>query len=205
MAAMSGAFIEAASASFTLPGQDECGDRQTVVSTSDSAVAAVIDGVGHGTEAAEAAERAVATVRLGIDGGGIIDMLKRCHTSLTGSRGAVMNLACFDQKQGTLTWLGIGNVEGRLLLRNKDKDSGYVRQHLLLRPGVVGQRLPSLQVTVSRVQPGDLLIFATDGVAPDFADNIRIDSTVGEIANGIISRYCKKTDDALALVIRYLG
>ncbi|HEY3645012.1 MAG TPA: SpoIIE family protein phosphatase [Gammaproteobacteria bacterium] len=202
---MNGAFIEAASASFTLPGQDECGDRQTVVSTSDSAVAAVIDGVGHGTEAAEAAERAVATVRLGIDAGGIIDMLKRCHTSLTGSRGAVMNLACFDQKQGTLTWLGIGNVEGRLLLRNKDKDSGYVRQHLLLRPGVVGQRLPSLQVTVSRVQPGDLLIFATDGVAPDFADNIRIDSTVGEIANGIISRYCKKTDDALALVIRYLG
>ena len=202
---MNATIIEAASASFTLPGQEECGDRQAVVSLPHAAVAAVIDGVGHGVEAAEAAERAVATVRLGVNGGGLIEMLKRCHTSLTGSRGAVMNLASFDQKEGTLTWLGIGNVEGRLLLRNKDKDSGYVRQHLLLRPGVVGQRLPSLQVAVSRVQPGDMVIFATDGVTPDFADDIRIDGPVSEIANGIISRYCKKTDDALALVIRYLG
>ena len=202
---MNATIIEAASASFTLPGQDECGDRQAILALPHGAVAAVIDGVGHGTEAAEAAERAVATVQQGINGGGLIEMLKRCHTSLTGSRGAVMNLASFDQKEGTLTWLGIGNVEGRLLLRNKNKDSGYMRQHLLLRPGVVGQRLPSLQVAVSRVQPGDMVIFATDGVAPDFADDIRIDSPVSEIANGIISRYCKKTDDALALVIRYLG
>jgi len=200
---MNQAIIEAAAASFTLPGQEECGDREAVVSLPHSAVAAVIDGIGHGPEAAEVAERAVAKVREGLNGGGLIEVLKRCHTSLTGSRGAVMNLASFDQREGTLTWLGIGNVEGRLLLRNKD--SGYVRQHLLLRPGVVGQRLPSLQVAVSRVQRGDLVIFATDGVAPDFADNIRIDSPVSEIANGIISRYCKKTDDALALVIRYLG
>src|SRR5690348_14532064 len=139
MAAMNATIIDTASASFTLPGQEECGDRQAVVSLPHSAIAAVIDGVGHGAEAAEAAERAVATVQQGVNGGGLIEMLKRCHTSLTGSRGAVMNLASFDQKEGTLTWLGIGNVEGRLLLRNKDKDSGYVRQHLLLRPGVVGQ------------------------------------------------------------------
>lgn len=202
---MSAEIIETASASFTLPGQDECGDRHAVVSLPNGAVAAVIDGVGHGSEAAEAAERAVAMVREGSNGESLIELLKRCHTSLTGSRGAVMNLVSFDQKQGTLSWLGIGNVEGRLLLRNKDKDSGYVRQHLLLRPGIVGQRLPSLRVAVSRVQPGDLVIFATDGVAPDFADNIKIDSPVSDIANGIISRYCKKTDDALALVIRYLG
>lgn len=202
---MNDAIIESAAASFTLPGQDECGDRQAVVSLPYSAVVTVIDGIGHGTEAAEAAERAVAMVREGRDPGNLIDLLKRCHTSLTGSRGAVMNLACFDQRQGTLTWVGIGNVEGRLLLRNKDKDSGYVREHLLLRPGVVGQRLPTLQVAVSRVQPGDMMIFATDGIDPGFADNLKIDSPVGDIADGIISRYCKKTDDALALVIRYLG
>lgn len=114
-----------------------------------------------------------------------------------------MNLAVFDNREGTLAWLGVGNVEGRLLLRSSQK--GYVRQNLLLRPGVVGQRLPSLQAAVTRVQPGDMVIFATDGVAPDFAEQIRIDSPVSEIADGIISRYCKQTDDALALVVRYLG
>jgi hypothetical protein len=49
------------------------------------------------------------------------------------------------------------------------------------------------------------VIFATDGVAPDFAENIRMDSPVNEISARIIDRYCKKTDDALALVLRYLG
>ncbi len=195
--------LESASAMFTLPGQDECGDRDGIVATPNGALATVIDGIGHGGEAAEAAERALASIRQLTRGESLIEMLKRCHTALTSSRGAVMNLASFDTDEGTLTWLGIGNVEGRLLLRNTQ--SGYVRQNLLMRPGVVGQRLPSLQVAVSRIHHGDLLIFATDGVAPDFAEHIKIDSPVSEIANGIISRYCKKTDDALALVVRYLG
>lgn len=196
--------IESAAAAFTLPGQDECGDREVVVHTPHGAIIAVIDGVGHGGEAAEASERAVASIRQHAGRGELLtDTLKRCHTALAGSRGAVMNLAMFDNREGTLTWLGVGNVEGRLLLRSNQK--GYVRQNLLLRPGVVGQRLPSLQATVTRVQPGDMVIFATDGVAPDFAEQIRIDSPISEIADGIISRYCKQTDDALALVVRYLG
>ena len=195
--------IESASAFFTLPGQEECGDRQVVVTTARGATVAVIDGVGHGGEAADAAERAVACIRQSGRNEALTDTMKRCHTALTGSRGAVMNLAAFDSREGTLTWIGIGNVEGRLLLRGNQK--GYVRQNLLLRPGVVGQRLPSLQVAVTRVQPGDMVIFATDGVAPDFAEQIRIDGPVNEIADDIIHRYCKQTDDALALVVRYLG
>jgi hypothetical protein len=195
--------LESASAMFTLPGQDECGDRQGVMATTNGALATVIDGIGHGPEAADAAERALDSVRQLQRGESLIEMLKRCHAALTGSRGAVMNVASFDSHEDTLTWLGIGNVEGRLLLRNTQ--SGYVRQNLLLRSGVVGQRLPALKVAVSRIQRGDVMIFATDGVAPDFAEHIRIDSPVTEIANGIIARYCKKTDDALALVVRYLG
>ncbi|HEY4126428.1 MAG TPA: SpoIIE family protein phosphatase [Gammaproteobacteria bacterium] len=195
--------LESASAMFTLPGQDECGDRDGVVATPHGALATVIDGIGHGPEAADAAERALASIRNLTRGESLIEMLKRCHSSLLNSRGAVMNLASFDTGEGTLTWLGIGNVEGRLLLRNTQ--TGYVRQNLLLRPGVVGQRLPAMQVAVSRVQRGDLMIFATDGVDPDFAEHINIDNPVSEIANGIISRYCKRTDDALALVVRYLG
>ena len=195
--------IEAASAAFTLPGQDECGDRQIVMHTAHGATVAVIDGIGHGCEAAKAAERAVTCIRQTGRTEVLTDTLKRCHAALAGSRGAVMNLAAFNNRESTLTWLGIGNVEGRLLLRGNQKS--YAWQNLLLRPGVVGQRLPPLQVTVTRVQPGDMVIFATDGVAPDFAEQIRIDGPVNEIADGIIQRYCKRTDDALALVVRYLG
>lgn len=195
--------IEAASATYTLPGQDECGDRQLVMRTAHGAIFAVIDGIGHGGEAAKAAERAVTCIRQMGRTETLTDTLRRCHTALADSRGAVMDLAAFDNHENTLTWLGIGNVEGRLLLRGNQK--GYVWQNLLLRPGVVGQRLPSLQAAVTRVQHGDMVIFATDGVTPDFAEQIRIDGPVNEIADDIIRRYCKRTDDALALVVRYLG
>lgn len=195
--------IESAAAAFTLPGQRECGDREAIVTVPNGVVMTVVDGIGHGGEAAEAAERAVESIRAHAPRESLVDTMKRCHGALSGSRGAVLNIAAFDGREGTMTWLGIGNVEGRLLLRSTR--SGYVRQSLLLRPGVVGQRLPALQATVSRVQRGDMVIFATDGVFPDFAEQLRIDAPVSEIAGAIIDRYCKKTDDALVLVARYLG
>lgn len=114
-----------------------------------------------------------------------------------------MNLAMFDARESTLTWIGIGDVHGRLLL--KTSEPGYAQQSLLLRPGVVGQKLPLLQVSVTRVQAGDMVIFATDGIDPEFAERISIERPAEEIAKHIVARYCKKTDDALALVVRYLG
>jgi hypothetical protein len=196
------AIVESATAVFTLPGQTESGDRHLVVDLPGAAVATVVDGLGHGSEAAAAAERAVDCVQNHAGEDGLIGLVKHCHNQLSTSRGAVMNLASFDSREGTLTWLGIGNVEGRLLLKTS---TGFVRQNLLLRPGVVGQRLPSLQAAVTRVQPGDMVIFATDGIAPDFADELRLEGSVDDIAERIISRFCKKTDDALVLVVRYLG
>ena len=114
-----------------------------------------------------------------------------------------MNMAALDARNGTMAWLGIGNVEGRLLLRTSA--SRYEQQHLLLRPGVVGHKLPRLQASMTRVGRGDLLIFATDGINPDFSEDIAIDAPVGDIAEDIVNKYRKSTDDALVLVVRYLG
>ena len=203
MAAVIDSVIESASATFTLPGQAESGDHHAIVPLSNGALGAVIDGLGHGSDAAAAAQRAAINIEQHTEGDSLIALVKRCHTALNGTRGAVMNLAEFDARESTLTWIGIGNVEGRLLL--KTTEPGYAQQSLLLRPGVVGQKLPPLQVSVTRVQRGDMLIFATDGIDPDFAERIRIDSPADKIAADIVSHYCKKTDDALALVARYLG
>jgi len=195
--------IESAPAMFTLPGQEESGDRHTIVPLPNGALVAVIDGLGHGREAAAAAERAVMNIERHAKDESLTDLVKRCHAALGGTRGAVMNLAAFDAREGTMTWIGIGDVHGRLLL--KTSEPGYAQQSLLLRPGVVGQKLPALQVSVTRVQPGDMVIFATDGIDPEFAERIRMDSPATEIAQHIVAHYCKRTDDALALVVRYLG
>ena len=195
--------VESACAVFILPGQDQSGDRHVVKDTSAGVLLAVIDGLGHGPEAAAVAERTVAS----LDGHGwdepLIALMRRCHAALGGTRGVVMNLATFDTRQGTLTWVGIGNVEGRLLL--KTSGNGYAQQQLLVRPGVIGQRLSRLHASTTRIARGDVLIFATDGVSPDFADGIDICAPVQKIADGIIARHCKRNDDALVLVARYRG
>lgn len=202
MAAVIDSTVESASSIFVPPGQIESGDHCLVTTTASGSLLAVVDGLGHGREAAHAANRAIDVIHGHADMP-IVELAQRCHTALSSTRGAVMNLASFDARRGTLSWLGIGNVEGRLLLRLAD--SGYQQQHLLLRPGVIGQRLPKLQVFVNRIERGDVLIFATDGINPEFADHLLIDAPVEDIADGIIARHCKQTDDALVLVARYLG
>lgn len=199
---MIGTAVDSASAVFTLPGQSESGDRCLVVPIPSGNLVAVVDGLGHGHEAAAAAETAIGCVREHA-AAPLPEIAQHCNFALNSTRGAVLSLASFDVARGTMTWLGIGNVEGRLLLRASE--SAYEQQHLLLRPGVAGQKLPRMQASVSRVERGDMLIFATDGINPDFADHISIDAPIGKIADGIVSRSCKHTDDALALVVRYLG
>ena len=50
-----------------------------------------------------------------------------------------------------------------------------------------------------------MLILATDGIDPEFADRIPINGGIQEIASGIVAQYGKRTDDGLALVVRFIG
>jgi len=195
--------VEWATAAAALPGQSESGDRHALRPVAGGVLAAVVDGLGHGHEAAQAAERALASIEAHPENRSLSELVQHCHAALRGTRGVVMSLAAFDGRAGLLTWIGIGNVEGRLLLQSPD--GHYLQESLLLRPGVVGGQLPQLQTSVARVKRGDMLILATDGIDPEFAEHVPIGGAIGDIAAGIISRYGTRTDDGLVLVVRYLG
>ena len=180
----------------------ESGDAHLVCERGDRAVVAVIDGLGHGPEAALAARAAVRSVRENADAA--VDVLfKCCHESLRSTRGAVMSLAIIDGTNGTLTWAGIGNVEG-LLIRGQ-AGNNRPNECLLLRGGVVGFRLPPLKISTISILPGDTLIFATDGVGREFGRALDVSGSPSEIADYVLRRYATKRDDALVLVSRYLG
>lgn len=113
-----------------------------------------------------------------------------------------MSVAHFNSAEGTVTWLGVGNVEGVLLHRDA---YGTVTQEVLpLRGGVVGDQLPPLLASIVPISRGDTLIFVTDGVRANFADGLKLDS-VQATANAILARSARGTDDALVLVARYSG
>jgi serine/threonine protein phosphatase PrpC len=193
--------IDWGAASLTLPGEPECGDRYVVAPTKAGVLVGVVDGVGHGREAAFAAEKATLSIRKFAHEEPLPALVQRCHVSLSGTRGTVMSLAQFNSGQ-TMIWMGVGDVEGRLIRMI----SGARRQKsLLLRPGVVGTELPTLYTSSVAVLRNDLLILATDGVDRNFAEAVDLDDEPQRISETIIANHSKGSDDALVFVARYLG
>ncbi|MGH2683157.1 MAG: PP2C family protein-serine/threonine phosphatase [Actinomycetota bacterium] len=165
-------------------------------------MAAAVDGLGHGPEAARAASAAEQILR-GSAGEPAHRLIERCHQGLKRSRGVVMTVACFDATEDTMTWLGVGNVEGRLIRRSDE--GGIHHESMVPQAGIVGYRLPALRSVTLPVRRGDVLILATDGIRGGFADPRDLSRTPKEIAERILEVEDKGTDDALVVVVRYLG
>jgi negative regulator of sigma-B (phosphoserine phosphatase) len=193
--------IEWAVASRTFADQTESGDHHWVRVSPLQAVVAVVDGVGHGKEAARAARGAIGILDQSV-GKSPVALFQRCHQQLRSTRGVVMSLASFNASDNTLTWLGVGNVEGVLLRGHSHILSG--QETLLQRPGVLGDHLPRLSTSVIQVSAGDVLVFATDGIRQGFADSTNLNDSPRRIADRILTQFGCETDDALVLVARYL-
>ncbi|MBN1218891.1 MAG: SpoIIE family protein phosphatase [Anaerolineae bacterium] len=194
-----------------LAGHAESGDAYVVEPFTNGVLVGVIDGLGHGDRAAAVATTAAATLKTHPHEP-VTSLMERCHEKLRGSRGAVISLASFNPLKETMTWLGVGNVDGILL--KADKQSGSAHKTLLLRGGVVGYRLPSLYDVVLPIARGDLLFFVTDGIRSGFikeqfqnpySQTLDKTQSVQQIADTILAQYGRGTDDALVLVARYNG
>ncbi|MGZ8215451.1 MAG: SpoIIE family protein phosphatase [Methylosarcina sp.] len=202
-----GALIEHGIASRPFPGQRVSGDRALVIPFPNGVLAAAVDGLGHGEAAGLAAGIAIATMEMHAAEEPTA-LVKICHQQLKSTRGVAMSLASINAYEGIMTWLGIGNVDGQLW---HVADHPPLRESLLARSGVVGYQLPPLHAYRLSVTAGDLLIFTTDGIFSNYARHLPADDPilryqpVQEIASRILGRFGKITDDALVLVIRYLG
>jgi serine phosphatase RsbU (regulator of sigma subunit) len=185
-----------------LAGENISGDLEVVLQTDTGALVAALDGAGHGPEAA-IASRAAAAVLASSPSDALTDIIANCHQALRRTRGAAISMASFDAAQDSMSWIGVGNVEG--ILCPAAAPPGRQRECLLLRGGVVGFRLPPLRVASLPIVAGDTLVFATDGVSGRFSHMALPDWPVGDIAADILGRYDKQTDDALVVVARYVG
>src|SRR5690242_5919845 len=88
--------IEWSVAEEVLPGQMQSGDRYVVKTLPSSALVAVVDGIGHGKDAAHPAELAVCALN-SANGDSLISLLRGCQQQLQGTRGAVLSMALFRE------------------------------------------------------------------------------------------------------------
>lgn len=183
-------------------GEAMSGDLAVVSRLPQGALVAGIDGVGHGSEAARAARTAAAAIRETPDHD-LVRLVQRCHSALRGTRGAAISLAFISTSGSRMTWLGVGNVEGRVL--SGDPAATRPKSSLALGRGVLGHELPAMQAAAITMRPGDVLLLATDGVDPRFADSLELSGSSQTISDRILSDHWRPSDDALVIVVRYLG
>jgi serine phosphatase RsbU (regulator of sigma subunit) len=162
---------------------------------------AAVDGVGHGAEAAAVAETCVGVLSANA-WAPVGEIIHRCHEKLRGTRGATLSLASFVTRHGEMSWAGVGNVAGVVI--RADAAAKPREEVLLQRAGLLGTILPPLQVFTVPVADGDLIVFATDGVAPGFQASLSLSDTPQVAAQRILETHGRRTDDALVLVGRYV-
>jgi hypothetical protein len=193
--------VDVGHAGAALDGLDS-GDLHLVAPFPSGVLLALIDGLGHGREARDAAREA-ARLLASNPGDPITTLVKRCHEALRKTRGVVMSLASLSARSSSITWLGVGNVECVLL--RKARAAAPASESVQLRGGVVGYQLPPLRETTVTVAPGDVLMMVSDGVQSGFTVGVALERSPQSIADDILRRHARGTDDTLILVARYLG
>ncbi len=196
--------LEWATAGRPLPGENVSGDQPIAIEIGESAALfGVMDGLGHGPDAAAAALRAIDALRRAHTER-VEVLVQLCHRVLSGTRGVAMTLARVDFAAGTLTWTGVGNVAANLVAKNVT--GTHIRSSARLTAGIVGYRIPEIKpAQVVSIRAGDLLVIASDGISEDHLDHIDFAASAAVIAKDIARKHAKETDDALVLAARHRG
>ena len=181
----------------TRSGEDESGDRAVTLPFPGGFLLGVVDGVGHGPEAALAASIVVATLEREPHAP-VSTLLMRCNLNLRETRGATATIASFDTASQQATWAGVGNAEA-LLVRASD---GYVRRAWspVLVGGILGIDRPRIVESRTQIHSYDALVFATDGIDKPFEHAIDVRQAPQIVANRILRECSTAMDDAVVLI-----
>ena len=202
---MNAARLDIGIAHYALRGENESGDRCVVRTSARRTLIGVIDGLGHGPEAASAAG-AAAKILEGFAGEPVGSLLERCHERLRGTRGAAITLIVIDADVIAAEWVGVGNVA--VGVRQTEASGKSSCRELLVRSGIAGSSLPSARALQLRLNSGDMVLLATDGVHPRFIDSLEAvacNEPAQRVADTILADYATMRDDALVVVARLGG
>ena len=179
-------------------GQSDCGDRCGWWTTPGRVVMAVADGLGHGANAAYAAEVAMASIGAGLERP-FADIFAACDVRLRDTRGVALAVAVVALDSGQLTIASVGNIRTVLLTSVKDYRFGGSR-------GIVGGGYAQLTPIIRTLTGGDVLALFSDGV-DEFAV---LRETLTETAHipksqaaAVLTRWARLDDDAAVLIYRH--
>jgi serine/threonine protein phosphatase PrpC len=201
----------------TCPGRDVNGDDFIIKQWGESALVGVIDGLGHGQFAHQAAEAARQYVETHLDQP-LSALFHSVGRACYSTRGVVMALARFDfglqntvirlknpqsgvrnlQSEIKLTFASVGNIEVRVF-------GSPEPMNFIVRRGIIGANAPNPVITEHRWEPKYVMVLHSDGLVThwkwdDFPEPAEAPATV--VVQRLLQRLARDNDDATVVVVR---
>ena len=177
---------------------DQCGDSGITLEQKGILLCAVIDGVGHGPNAAIAAVTAKNYIEANAEAP-LTEILQGVHEVLKSTQGAVACLCRIDLNSGQLSMAGIGNITCRIF-------RGLDSERLLSRDGILGYMVSTPREHTRKLDNADLLLMHSDGVREHFElfeYPGLLKGNAASVAARVVDTLGKNNDDASCLAVRF--
>jgi anti-sigma regulatory factor (Ser/Thr protein kinase) len=189
--------LQVAGLAVPYPGERVCGDAWSFHNTPERMVSMVVDGLGHGWEASEAAQEAVAIFRKRIESGPG-QILSYVHEALKKTRGAVAAIAEIRPREGTLVYAGVGNIAAVVLSRGASRS-------LVSHNGTLGVATSRIQEFKSEWPSDGVLVVHSDGLQSrwDLSPYAGLLARHPAVIGGALLRdFRRQRDDASVVVVK---
>jgi anti-sigma regulatory factor (Ser/Thr protein kinase) len=180
-----------------IAGEARCGDAWDQEEQPGRRIIIVIDGLGHGPGAAEAALEALEAFRANRDRRPK-DIIEAAHERLQKTRGAAVAVAEIDFERHLVGYAGVGNISGSIVYNGTSRS-------LLSHNGIVGLRSERIREFTVPWERSAFLIMHSDGINPRW--NLEkypgLQNKPSSLIAGILYRDFKRgRDDATVVVSR---
>ncbi|MCK6548577.1 ATP-binding protein [Myxococcota bacterium] len=183
------------------PGELACGDDWAITERGDRTTLLLADGLGHGPEAARAAEAATRVVRDATTTA-LSTIFEATHGAITGTRGAAVSAAEISLDLSKLRFAGVGNVAGFVAWASGSR--GMVTQNGVLGNGTY-RPVRELEY---RWTPACTLVMHTDGLSThtNVGDHPGLLTRHPTVVAAVLYRdFRRGRDDATVVVAREVG
>lgn len=179
-------------------GEHFNGDAYFIREHGEQTLYAVIDGLGHGHGAKQAADAAGASLNEWTTES-LEDVFLFVHQALKATRGAVMGAIVVDRAERRIHYAGVGNIDVRVLPDEVGSPARFISNN-----GTLGLRLDKVRVWSSAWRPRSWIVMTTDGISVnwDFKAYPNLIEKDPQILAGLLVRdFGRDSDDATSLVI----
>lgn len=187
-------------------GEQACGDAWARFGSGDAERLIVVDGLGHGPLAAEAAAAALDAAERVFTArpqAAPAEAMQAVHLALRATRGAAVAIVALDRAAGRIRFAGVGNIAGSIVPTTGEP--GTRSQSMVSHNGTVGHAMRKVQEFEYAWPAEALVVLHSDGLATQW----RLEERPGlarrdaALVAGVLYRdWTRGRDDVTVLVTR---